>query len=187
MKKLLLLFVVLFVHNVHSQTIFKGLEYGMTKAEAKAEFKKNKADYTSIDIGNNFFYKTNKASQLFENDKLVGIWFVPKGYTFGMGYDNCKLYLEYTRTFFEDLGYEVFLEEKWWNAPLNYEKSGSKWGLVLNKPDKSVLVEMFPVAVKTGNTTGYYLNLKLWNYDTWVKNFESERGKQSSKIAESGF
>ena len=41
----------LFALNGYGQAIFKGLNFGMSKSEAKKEFKSNKSIYTNIDIG----------------------------------------------------------------------------------------------------------------------------------------
>ena len=35
----------------------KVLEFGMSKAEAKKEFKANKSDYITVDLGNGFLYR----------------------------------------------------------------------------------------------------------------------------------
>ena len=81
------------------------------------------------------------------------------------------------------MGYETFIDNKWWNAPLNYTKSGSKWGLVLNKKDKTTVVQMYPIEAM-GN---YYVNLKIWHYDTWMGYYNAENKVQESKADDSGF
>tara|TARA_B100002019_G_scaffold271268_1_gene265535 strand:- start:302 stop:853 length:552 start_codon:yes stop_codon:yes gene_type:complete len=183
MKKILVTLLILSAVNSYSQSIYKGLEYGMSKVEAKKEFKKNKDTYISVDLGNGFLYRIYQQNFIYDNDKLVGILFNPKGAGLGQTYDGAKSYLIHTRSFFESLGYETFIDNQWWNAPLNYVKSGSKWGLVLNKKDKSIIVQMFPVAM--GNS--YLVNLRIWHYDTWMGYYDAENKVQEIKADESGF
>ena len=183
MKKILITFLIIFAVNSYSQSIYKGLEYGMSKVEAKKEFKKNKDTYISVDLGNGFLYRIYQQNFIYDNDKLVGILFNPKGAGLGQTYDGAKSYLIHTRSFFESLGYETFIDNQWWNAPLNYVKSGSKWGLVLNKKDKSIIVQMFPIAM--GNS--YLVNLRIWHYETWMGYYDDENKVQEIKADESGF
>ena len=184
MKKLL--FVVLlipFFSLGQSKSIFKGLKYGMTKSEAKKEFKKNKKDYTTVDIGNGFLYRIYQQNFLYDNEKLVGVTLNPKGSALGMQYDLTKNYLTATRTFFESLNYQTFIDNKWYNAPVNYLKSASKWGLVLNKEDKSTIIQMYPMALGDN----YFVQLIIWEYDTWMGYYDKENKRQSVKAKTSGF
>ena len=54
MKKILVLTALMLITNSFSQemSLFKGLNLGMSKKEAKAEYKANKSQYDNIDIGN---------------------------------------------------------------------------------------------------------------------------------------
>jgi hypothetical protein len=169
--------------NSYSQSIYKGLTFGMSKAEAKKEFKKNKDTYTSVDLGNGFLYRIYQQNFIYDSNKLVGVLFSPKGAGLGQSYENTKSYLIHTRNFFERLDYETFIDNQWWNAPLNYTKSGSKWGLVLNKKDKTTIVQMFPISM--GNN--YLVNLRIWHHDTWIGYFDAENKAQKQKADESGF
>ena len=45
----------------------------MTESEAKTEFKKNKNDYTTVDIGNGFLYRIYRQNFVFDENKLVGV------------------------------------------------------------------------------------------------------------------
>ena len=83
MKKLIVLILIPFFSFGQSKSIFKGLEYGMTKSEAKKEFKKNKKDYTTVDIGNGFLFRIYQQNFLYDNgefswyyseSKRVSIW-----------------------------------------------------------------------------------------------------------------
>jgi hypothetical protein len=60
MKKLLIFTALMFTTNSFGQEIslFKGLNLGMSKKEAKAEYKANKSEYDNIDIGNGWVWKT---------------------------------------------------------------------------------------------------------------------------------
>jgi hypothetical protein len=183
MKKLLLLLLIAPVLG-YGQSIYKGLEYGMSKSDAKKEFKKNKDTYISVDTGSGFLYRIYQQNFIYDDNKLVGVLFSPKGAGLGQSYDNAKSYLIHTRNFFESLGYETFIENEWWNAPLNYTKSGSKWGLVLNKKDKTTVVQMYPISM--GKNT-YLVNLRIWHYDTWMGYYDAENEKQKLKAEKSGF
>ena len=183
MRYSMIIFGLLFCIQTHSQSIYKGLEYGMSKVDAKKEFKKNKSTYTTVDLGNNFLYRIYQQNFTYDNDKLVGVLMSPKGSALGMSYDACKNYLIHTRGFFERLGYETFIDNEWWNAPLNYSKSGSKWGLVLNKKDKTTIIQMYQIKV----AENYYVNLKVWHYDTWMGYYNAENERQESKADDSGF
>ena len=188
MNKLgLIVMLLFFTINSFSQSIFKGLEYGMSEKDAKKEFKKNKDDYINIDIGNGFSYRIYRQNFLYDNKKLVGILLSPKGYAFGQSYDTAKSFLTYTRAFFEDLGYETFIDNKWWNAPENFSKSNSKWGLVLNNKDKSKIIHMYPIKYQQSGSTKYLVKLTVWNYETWVGFYNEANKKQAEKSKKSGF
>lgn len=183
MKKLLILLLIAPVFG-YGQSIYKGLEYGMSETDAKKEFKQNKSTYISVDTGNGFLYRIYQQNFIYDKNKLVGLLMTPKGAALGQSYDNCKSYLIHTRNFFESLGYETFIDNEWWNAPLNYTKSGSKWGLVLNKKDKSTIVQMYPIEISNNS---YLVNLRIWHYDTWMDLYNKENEKQNLKVDNSGF
>tara|TARA_B100000795_G_scaffold23779_1_gene15906 strand:- start:32 stop:583 length:552 start_codon:yes stop_codon:yes gene_type:complete len=183
MKKIIFTLALLLATNIYSQSIYKGLEFGMSKSEAKKEFKANKSDYITVDLGNGFLYRIYQQNFIYDQNRLVGVLFSPKGAAFGISYERAKNYLIHTRGFFERLGYETYIENKWWNAPLNYVSSGSKWGLVLNKKDKTTIVQMYPQSVGEN----YLIALTIWNYDTWVGYLNKEESAQKKKADESGF
>jgi len=183
MKNILFTIALLITTSIYSQSIYKGLEFGMSKSEAKKEFKANKSDYITVDLGNNFLYRIYQQNFIYDQNRLVGVLFSPKGAAFGLSYDLTKQYLIHTRGFFEGLGYETYIENQWWNAPLNYLSSGSKWGLVLNKKDKTTIVQMYPQSVGEN----YLIALRIWNYDTWVGYYDAENKAQKSKADKSGF
>lgn len=184
MKRIIILLVFLISLTANGQAIFKGLNYGMSKSEAKKEFKNNKDSYTNIDIGGGFVYRIYSQNFIYDNKKLVGIVFNPKGSMMGLGYEECKNWLIKTRSFFEGLGFETYIENKWWNAPMNYISSGSMWGLVMNKGDKTTMMQMFPQEITKGS---YNASLRLWHHDTFVGYVESNRKKQKEKSDDSGF
>ena len=186
MKKLFVLLLIPFFSFGQSKSIFKGLEYGMTKSEAKKEFKKNKKDYTTVDIGNGFLYRIYKQNFLYDNGGLVGITLNPKGYALGMGYDVTVNYLTHTRGFFESLDYETFIDNKWYNAPLNYLKSSSKWGLVLKSKEKNTIIQMFPMSMGSASSS-YLVKLIIWDYNTWMGYYNAEMKRQNDKAKDSGF
>lgn len=181
------LFLLIVASCSFAQSIYKGFEYGMSKSEASKEFKENKETYESIDLGNGFIYRIYKQNLVFESNKLVAVLLTPKGSAFGQSHDAATNYLEFTRGFFENLGYETFLESEWWNAPENFAASGSKWGLILNKEDKSIIVQMFPIRYELSGDIVYLANLKIWHYDTWVRLYNTANENLNEKAKESGF
>jgi len=182
---LLLIFII--ISNGYTQSIYKGLEYGMSKSEASKEFKKNKESYTTVDIGNNFLYRIYKQNFVFDNNKLVALLLTPKGSAFGQSYDSARNYLIHTRKFFEKLNYETFLDNEWWDSPLNYIDSESKWGLILNKKDKSTIVQMYPISYELSGKKSFLVKLMIWNYDTWMGYYKKDREIQKEKANNSGF
>ena len=174
MKKYrLLLLSLIFISNCFSQSVYMGLEFGMSKSEAKKEFKKNKDDYKTIDIGNGVLYRINRHNFIYKNTKLVAVALHPKGSALGMPYDLTRNYLTMTRSFFESLNYQTLIENKWYNAPIKYLKSSSKWGLVLNKEDKNTIVQMYPMSM--GSDSGSYLvKLIIWEYNTWMEFYDAD-------------
>ena len=184
---IVLLLIFFIISNGYTQSIYKGLEYGMSKSEASKEFKKNKESYTTVDIGNNFLYRIYKQNFVFDNNKLVALLLTPKGAAFGQSYDSAKNYLIHTRKFFEKLNYETFLDNEWWDSPLNYIDSESKWGLILNKKDKSTIVQMYPISYELSGKKSFLVKLMIWNYDTWMGYYKKDREIQKEKANNSGF
>jgi hypothetical protein len=158
----------------------------MSKSEAKKEFKKNKDDYKTVDIGNGVLYRIYRQNFIYKNNKLAAVTLNPKGSAFGMSYDLTRNYLTMTRSFFESLNYQTFIENKWYNAPINYLKSSSKWGLVLNKEDKSTIVQMYPMSMGAGSGS-YLVKLIIWEYNTWMGFYDADAEVQKSKAKKSGF
>ncbi|MFC6858260.1 hypothetical protein [Zunongwangia atlantica] len=183
MKKLICvsLLSIAFVALANGQAIFKGLEYGMSPESAKKEFRANKDDYKSVDLGNGFLYRIYQQNFQFKDEKLVKVLMTPKGAALGQNYDSAKSYLEYSRAFFEDLNYEVFFEPEYWNGPQNF---GSKYGLLLMNPDKTTMVQMYPVKLQ-GNT--FIVNLEIYNYDQFMEWYKAEDDRMTEKAENSGF
>ncbi|WP_159523781.1 hypothetical protein [Sunxiuqinia indica] len=182
---LLLIFVTIFIpSSVFSQTIYKGFEYGMSKGEAKREFKKNKDDYTAVDLGNGFVWRTYPQNLLMSGDSLAVVWFTPKGTALGMSHDNVVSYLEFTRAFFELKDYQLFFEPEYWQYPVNFN---AKYGLLLSNPDKTIMVQLYPSSAKVGHNTTYFANLKVMNYDWFMSIYKENLNVLDEKSAESGF
>jgi hypothetical protein len=184
MKKSLFILAFLFALNGYGQAKFKGLNYGMSKSEAKKEFKANKDIYTKIDLGDGVLYRIYQQNFIYDKDKLVGITFNPKGKALGQDLDNTVLYLTKTRSFFESIDFETYIENELWNAPVEYIKSESKWGLALNKKDKTTMVQMFPMELQKDS---YLVKLVLWHHETWVGYVEAEEKRQKDRADKSGF
>ncbi len=120
MKRLALVGVLLLVGNpVCAQSIFKGLKYGMTKKEVKAEWKVNRKEYyDGFDLGNRFSYKTVKGNLRYKDNSLYAVMFDQAGkYTADTAFD----YLKATRAYYEGLGYDLLHEPDYW--PSEWEES----------------------------------------------------------------
>jgi len=183
------LLAVLLTVSMYSQSIYKGLTYGMTKSEAKKEFLANKDQYTNIDTGNGFLYRTYKQNFVFTDGKLTCVPLTPKGAALGLGYDETVLYLEHTRKFFENLNYQTFIDAEYWNAPLNYEKSPSKWGLILYNEDKTKIIQMYPSSYSNSVTGGkkYLVIINVWHYNTWMNFYNKAQSINKEKAKNTGF
>jgi hypothetical protein len=166
-----------------SNIIFKGLVYGMTPREAKNEFLTNKEDYTNVDLGNGFVWRSYKQNLIFLNDSLVGITFVPY-HPLALTNDNAIAYLEFTKAFFERKGYKVFLEPDNWQYPLLFH---SFFGLVMYNPERTIIVQMYPGTYKINYSTGYTASLKVLSYDWFMKAYKAYNDNLKGKSDNSGF
>jgi len=81
MKNVMLIGALLASSITFGQNIkaYKGLEFGMTKKEAKAEFKKNPEDYKSAKIGNALYRHYYQNNEYDKDGKLISIGFTIKG------------------------------------------------------------------------------------------------------------
>jgi len=186
MKRFVLLIVavaaVCFV--AMSQPIYRGLNYGMNVKDAKDEFKTNKDQYDNIDFGNGFVWRVYTQNLIYQNDSLMAILMTPKGAALGLSHDGATSYLEFSRTFFENKDYEVFFEPEYWQYPLNFH---AKYGLLLSNPDKTIMVQLYPITYKSGYTTMFTSCLKIMNYKWFMNTFEAEHKLLDKKSDESGF
>lgn len=179
------IFFIVFSFTLSSQTIYKGFSVGMTEGEAKKEFRNSKDEYINIDLGNNFTYRIYKQNLTYHNGGLAAVMLVPKGSGWGIGYNNTRLYLDYTKDFFNEKGYKDFIVPEFWNAPINYFDSGDKWGLILENKEKDLIVQLYPQRYKGTQLLNVVLN--IWNRKIWMELFEADT-KRNEKIKEkSGF
>jgi hypothetical protein len=156
----------------------------MSQGEAKSEFKKNKELYDSVDFGNGFVWRTYTQNFIFQNDSLVVVLMTPKGSALGLSNDGVASYLEFSRTFFQDKGYQVFFEPEYWQYPLNFR---SKYGLLLYNPDKTIMVHLYPLTYKVGYNTSFTACLKIMNYPWFLKTWEAGNKELQQKSENSGF
>ena len=187
MKKLYFVVIVVFfaVNTSLSQTIFKGLSYGMSKKEAKTEYSSNENAYVNVDLGNGFIWKLFPFGFKYDDKKLIFIVFQPKGSLLGISHDNTMTYLEVTKAFFESKGYNVFYQPDNWQYPLLFH---SKYGLLMFNTDKTVMVQLFPATFKQSNgTTTYLPYLKVMNYDWFMKDYNNQLNVLTEKRENTGF
>lgn len=185
MKNLLFTLVFLISLGANSQTsLFKGLNLGMTKKEAKKEYKQNKSSYDNIDIGNGWIWKTTTTNFYYGSSGLEGIYFYQKGTLLsGLGYDNTVSCLNMTKQFFENLGYTEFYKNKWWNAPLNFSYS---YGLILVSSDKAKIAHIFPTKDSGGNNN-HTAGLILYDYKIFMDSYNKRLETIDKKQEDSGF
>lgn len=175
---------ILFGQLLTGQTIYKGFETGMSEKEVKDEYKAHKDEYSEIDTGNGFFYRTYRNHMIYSDGGLVGIKFMPKGSAMGLGYDNTVLYLDHTKDFLTSLGYEVFFEPEFWNAPLNFS---SKYGLIMTNQDKTTVAHLYPIVMDTGAGKSYNMALAIFNYDQYMEWYNEAKEKKQETAENSGF
>jgi len=184
MKNLLCVAMLLMATTTFSQAIFKGLEAGMSKDEAVKEFRQNRDEYINIEVGNGFAYRIYQQNFEFTDNKLDVILLSPKGSAMGQGYYEAVDWLDYTKTFFDKLNYREFYVPEYWNAPLNLR---SKYGLLMHNPEKTVMLQLYPVNYNVGNSRSYLVKLQLYNYDQFMGWYEAEKEVQDVIAEKSGF
>lgn len=180
MREFTLIFFLFISTQCISQEIYKGFDFGMSKTEAKNEFRDNKEEYKTIDLGNGFIYRIYHQNFTYSNDQLAGITLTPKGAAMGQSYESVVSYLEYTRAFFEKLDYSTFFEPEYWNGP---HKFSSKYGLLMIDPDKNKVVQIYPV--KAGGV--FNTRLDIYNHDQFMEWYEEENDRVEEKAENSGF
>jgi hypothetical protein len=182
--RILLLVVIMLSCSLSAQSIFKGLEHGMSKDEAVSEFRANKSDYINIEIGNGFAYRIYQQNFEYTNDGLVSVLLTPKGSAMGQGYYEAVDWLDYSKTFFDKLDYREFFVPEYWNAPLNFR---SKYGLLMYNSEKTVMLQLFPIHYTIGNSKSYLVKLQLYNYDQFMEWYNAEKDVQREITEKSGF
>ena len=105
MKKYFLIIALVIGTFVSGQNLYKGLEVGMTKKEAKAEFKKNKEQYISATLGS-YEYRHYPQNNVYDKDGgLSMIVLTPKGSGLGMDKVKAKLYFLDMITLLDNTGF----------------------------------------------------------------------------------
>lgn len=108
----------------------------------------------------------------------------PKGAALGLSNDGATSYLEFSRAFFENKGYQLFFEPDYWQYPLNFS---SKYGLLLFNPEKTIMVQLYPIYSKSSGMTFCSASLKIMNYDWFIKSWDLGNKIQQEKSDQSGF
>tara|TARA_R110001583_G_scaffold171794_2_gene325531 strand:- start:1562 stop:2125 length:564 start_codon:yes stop_codon:yes gene_type:complete len=187
MKKIILIILLISSISYSQQrtSLFKGLLIGMNKKELKTEYKKNKDIYTNVDIGNGWVYKTDLANMYIDSKTgLKGIYFLLKGTKLsGVGYQNTRNALDMTRQFFEEIGYSVFYENKYWNLPLNFS---STYGLIMTDKAKTKIVHLFPTKAP-GNNDSHAPGLILYEYKVFMDSYKNRLETIEKKKKNAGF
>lgn len=172
-------------NNQQKNVFFKGLYYGMTKKEARKEFRKNKKEYTNIDIGNGWVYATDVYNLIVSQSKgLRGAqFFIKNSKTIGLGYKNASNALIMTRNFFEEIGYTVFLENRYWKYPINFS---APYGLVLVDKDRTKIAHIFPAPVPN-EPYRYSAGLIMYEYDSFMAEYNYRNKVIENKQENAGF
>jgi len=105
MKKLIL-FTFLISYSISAQNLYKGFNVGMTKKEAKSEFKKNKNQYIAAKLGS-YEYRLYTQNNVYDDGGLTMIRFTPKGYGLGMMPEDAKLYFTDMIRLLENTGFSA--------------------------------------------------------------------------------
>lgn len=195
MKKLLLLIAITSTISAFSQDkvkIYKGLYEGMTRKEVKTEFKSNKADYNSVSFGNGLEWTIKKTGGMLYNPKdyLVGVWMWPKGTLLsGIGYEATVSYLQQSKKFFLSRGYEILLENEWWDKPQNFVGKSYKYGLVLNSKDNKRVVHLYPaeITLMDGKSTNMQAYIKVFTRSFWDKEMNENKKEYENDTKDTDF
>lgn len=111
MKKLILLLLITSFTSysqTENQTLLLGLKYGMTKSEAKSEFKKNKDKYTNITLGSYLWRHYHQNNEYDKDGGLTLVQAVPKGGgLFGLPKSEAKLVYNDLIRMLTAKGYEI--------------------------------------------------------------------------------
>jgi hypothetical protein len=181
MKKLFLMMAVMLFTVVGYGQIYEGFAPGMSKDEAKKEFKSNKDKYTAVDLGNGWVWRLYHQNFKYDDQGgLVGVYFTPKGGALGVSYDNTIGFLNQTKLFFDRLGYETILKQDFWNAPHNFKGT---YGLLMHDPDKKRVIQMFPLKAQNMMIP----NLVVHDYDYFMEQFQAQSEELDAKADETGF
>lgn len=183
MKSILIVFFLFSCNILFSQSIYRGLNFGMSEKDAKSEFKNNKSFYDNVDLGNGFIWRSYHQNFFYSNDSLVGLLFQPKA-IFGVGHDGTVSYLEFTRAFFENKNYTVFIESEYWQYPENFKSS---YGLVLINPDSTTVVHLYPYKNSITNPSSYFPVMKVLNYSFFMRDFHNRNKILDQKQSNTGF
>jgi hypothetical protein len=171
-------------------SLYKEINDGMDKSTALSIYKKNKTEYKEINLGNGFVYTINRMGGIGvdENDKVRTITMWPKGTALsGLGWQGTVNYLNHTRSFFEQKGYEILLENPYWNAPLNFNASGYVYGLVMVNSDGDKVVHIFPVEMMLMESKIYNSYIVLTTKDYWDKSMNKRKEKFVSETTNTDF
>lgn len=167
-----------------AQPIYRGLIFGMSAKDAKLEFKTNKDQYEAVDFGNGFVWRVFSQNFIFSNDSLVVVLMSPKGALMGLTSDGVTSYLEFSKAFFIDKGYQVFFEPEFWQYPLNFS---SIYGLLLYNPDKTVMVQLYPAVSRISGNTYFHAYMKIINYNWFMRDYQKRQMDLKQKSYNSGF
>lgn len=180
-----LLFFSISFYGQNKKCLFKELCVGMSKTEAKKEYRKNKEKYINVDIGNDWIYRTDIYNLRFdENQKLVGIYFFLKNTKLsGVGYQNTQNALNMTKKFFEKLGYIKIYENEYWNYPLNFSYD---YGLLMADKNKTKVVHLFPSHPAT-NVNEHTPGLILTDYNLFMEAYNERLKRTIEKQENTGF
>lgn len=184
MKKIFLLTLGLFYVCVgFSQSLYKGLVYDMSKKEAYKEFKRNKAEYTNIQLGNGVAWRMYKQNFHFYNDVLKGIILTPKGGALGMSNSNGEVYLNNTYKFLRGKGYSVLRKPEYWNIPILFDQHNT-YGIVLVNPDKTTTIELRPRRLSYDKCT---ILMVINNYQNFISGVNIENKIVKEQQSNTGF
>ena len=187
MKHIILTILLAFSSQLsQAQSIFKGLTYGMSREEAKAEYKANKSDYKGVKIDPYLSYNMFVKNMGFnENEQLSMVFFSPWYNGGPIPTDKATHCLNTTMEFFASLGYEIFYEGENWNYPEIYN---GDLGLVMKNSDGTTMILMYPDPYKKPDgEIQQSIRLEVWNHTEFMRIWDLQQAQKEKLKQESGF
>lgn len=149
----------------------------MSEDEVVQVFKNTASNLTDISFSDQVSWDVTLQRFRYEDGKLKVVALTPFGMGNGFNYIKTFTHLKDSREFLISLGYQVVLENKWWNRPQNFVDNAYPYGLVLQSPNKKNEVNFYVYREK-----GSYIPV-IYMYPSSYrdKHFQSNKNGEKEK------